>query len=139
MIQLANMNKVNHGHVHMPESYVGQNMTRPCVVTFYGSDNGVIIFTHQRLSNATSGQCLQDRIINDTIYQGPCSEQRVYFSKVTTIVLAVENPIQNDFILHFTGNQSLIFQLTGRVNSIITNKYILTQLYFICIRIHLGI
>ena len=106
-IQLTNMNKVNHGHIRMPESHVNQSITRSCSVTFSGSANGIIIFHHQRLSNATRGQCLKDGVINEDIYEGPCSDQRVHFSSVTTITLSVRKPIQDNFILHFTGIESL--------------------------------
>ena len=106
-IQLTNMNKVNHGHIRMPESHVNQSITRSCNVTFTGSANGIIIFHHQRLSNATRSLCLKDGVINDDIYEGPCSDQRVHFSKVTTIALAVAKPIQDNFILHFTGIEKL--------------------------------
>ena len=78
-IKLTNMNKVNHGHIRMHENYVNQSITRDCSVTFSGSTNGVIVFHHQRLSNSTSGLCLRDTVINDTIYEGPCSDQRVFF------------------------------------------------------------
>ena len=101
------MNKVNHGHIRMPESFVNQSITRNCVVTFSGPANGMIIFHHQRLSNATSGPCLKDGIISDKIYEGSCSEQRVYFSKLTTIEFKAAKPIQDDFILHFSGMKKL--------------------------------
>ena len=101
------MNKVNHGHIRMPESHVNQSITRFCNVTFSGSANGIIVFHHQRLSNATRGLCLKDGVINDDIYEGSCSDQRVHFSKVTTITLSVRKPIQDNFILHFTGIEKL--------------------------------
>ena len=102
------MNKVNHGHIRMPENYVNQSITsRDCSVTFSGSTNGVIVFHHQRLSNSTSGLCLRDTVINDTIYEGPCSDQRVFFSRVKKIALAIGRPIKDDFILHFTGMQKM--------------------------------
>ena len=101
------MNKVNHGHIRMPENYVNQSITRDCSVTFSGSTNGVIVFHHQRLSNSTSGLCLRDTVINDTISEGPCSDQRVFFSRVKKIALAIGRPIKDDFILHFTGMQKM--------------------------------
>ena len=110
-IQLTNMNKVNRGHIRMPESHVNRSVTRVCNVTFSGSGNGIIIFHHQRLSNATSGLCLRDTVINDTISEGPCSDQRVYFSRVKKIALAIGTPIQDDFILHFTGMQKMAHDL----------------------------
>ena len=102
-IQLTNMNKVNHGHIRMPEDYAYQSITRECWVTFSGSADGIIVFHHQRLSNATSGLCLRATVINDTIYEGQCSDQRVYFSRVKKIALIIGKPIQDSFILHFTG------------------------------------
>ena len=110
-IWLTNMNKVNHGYILMPKSYVNQSITRYCEVTFSGSANGIIIFHHQRLSNSTSALCLKDRRINDTMYEGPCSEQSVYFSKVTKVALAVRKLIQDDFILHFTGVEQRVKKL----------------------------
>ena len=106
-IQVTNMNEVSHGHIRMPESHVNQSITRFCNVTFSGSANGIIVFHHQRLSNATRGLCLKDGVINDDIYEGSCSDQRVHFSKVTTITLSVRKPIQDNFILHFTGIEKL--------------------------------
>ena len=97
------MNKVNHGHIRMPEDYAYQSITRECWVTFSGSADGIIVFHHQRLSNATSGLCLRATVINDTIYEGQCSDQRVYFSRVKKIALVIGIPIQDSFILHFTG------------------------------------
>ena len=105
------MNKVNRGHIRMPESHINRGITRVCNVTFSGSGNGIIIFHHQRLSNATSGLCLRDTVINDTISEGPCSDQRVYFSRVKKIALAIGTPIQDDFILHFTGMQKMAHDL----------------------------
>ena len=100
-IQLGNLTKVSHGVIHMHESYGNESFTL-CTVTFKGNGNGVIIFNHQR-QNVTQGACLINRTIDDTIYSGPCSKQRVSFSSMTKITLIKAKHVQPSFVIYFKG------------------------------------
>ena len=100
-IQLGNLTKVSHGVIYMHESY-GNESFAMCTVTFKGSGDGVIIFNHQR-QKAIKGACLINRTIDDTIYSGPCSEQRVSFSSMTKITLIKAEHVQPSFVIYFKG------------------------------------
>ena len=102
LIQLENMDRVRQGAIHMPESYGNTTKPKRCVVTLSGPRNGIIIFKHQRL-NSASGPCIRENIISNTIHEGPCLEQRVYFNRSTKITLIMGKQIQPGFVIYFTG------------------------------------
>ena len=102
LIQLENMDRVRHGAIHMPESYGNTTKPKQCVVTLSGPRNGIIIFKHQRL-NSGSGPCMRENVISNIVHEGPCSEQRVHFSRTTKITLIIGKQIQPGFVIYFTG------------------------------------
>ena len=92
---------MNHGMIQMPQSYGKESYTE-CIVTFKGVQSGVIILNHQR-QNGSNGPCLLDRVINNTIHEGPCPEQRIYFEAMTKITLVKSQEVQPNFVIYFKG------------------------------------
>ena len=100
-IKLRSLTKMNHGMIQMPQSYGNESYTE-CIVTFKGVQSGVIILNHQR-QNCSNGPCLLDRVINNTIHEGPCPEQRIYFESMTMITLVKSQEVQPNFVIYFKG------------------------------------
>lgn len=101
-ITFMNVNIVNEGIILMPITYGNQSDLQTCKVTIRGLQNAIIISKHQRL-NASSGPCLDNRVIDNNNQEGPCPEQKVYSASMTEIALEVGIPFQPGFVISFKG------------------------------------
>lgn len=84
------------------DSYDNQTVPRNCTVKTSGEYTGFIFFKH-RWRDATSGPCLNGRVISGETHHRPCSEERYHFNKEIDIVLETGDTVQPGFIIYFTG------------------------------------